>query len=95
MKGSINFKNKDHECFMWCHARLINPTNSHLERTNKQDKKIAANLNCLDIVFPLDINDYKKIEDRFQMQKMFLVMKMKFILYTFQKNLITKRLIYY
>ena len=43
MKGLINLKNKDHKCFMWCHhIRLINPTNSHSERINKQDKKIAA-----------------------------------------------------
>ena len=53
---------------MWCHVRLINPQNRNAERINKQDKKIAANLNYSDIVFPLDINDYKKIEDRFQMQ---------------------------
>ena len=46
----------------------MNPTNSHREIINKQDEKIAANLNYSDIVFPLDINDYKKIEDRFQMQ---------------------------
>ena len=67
MKGLINLKNKDHKCFMWCHVRLINPTNSHPERINKQDTKIAANLNYLDIAFPLDINYYEKIEDRFQM----------------------------
>ena len=53
---------------MWCHIRLINPTNRHPERINKQDQKIAANLNYSDIAFPLDINDYEKIEDRFQMQ---------------------------
>ena len=53
---------------MWCHVRLINPTNSHPEQIKKQDKKIAANLNYSNIAFPLDINDYKKIEDRIQMQ---------------------------
>ena len=42
------------------------PTNSHPERINKQDKKIAANLNHSDM-FLLDINDYGKTEDRFQM----------------------------
>ena len=46
----------------------INLTNSHPERINKQDKKIATNLNYSDIMFPLDINDYEKTEDRFQMQ---------------------------
>ena len=50
------------------HIRLINPTNSHPERINKQDKKIAANLNYSDIAFPLDINNYEKNEDIFQMQ---------------------------
>ena len=68
MKGLINLKNKDHKCFMWCHVRLINPTNSHPERINKQDKEIAANLNYSGIFSPLDVNDYEKIEDRFQMQ---------------------------
>ena len=68
MKGLINLKNKDHKCFMWRHVRLINPQNRNAERINKQDKKIAANLNHLETVFPLDINDYEKIEGRFQMQ---------------------------
>ena len=45
MKGLINLKNKNHKCFMWCHVRLINPQNRNAERINKQDKKIAANLN--------------------------------------------------
>ena len=65
MKGLINLTNK---CFMWCHVRLINPTNSHPERINEQDKKTAANLNYSDIAFPLDINDYEKFEDRLPMQ---------------------------
>ena len=74
MKGLINLKNKDHKCFMWCHVRLqiVNPTNSHPERIHKQDKKVAANLNYSDIMFPVDINDYEKFEDRFQMQVNFL-----------------------
>ena len=50
MKDLINLKNKDHKCFMWCHVRLINPQNRNAERINKQDKKIAANLNYSDIV---------------------------------------------
>ena len=41
-KGLIDIKNKDIEYFKWCHIRFINPTNSHLERINKQDKK-----NCI------------------------------------------------
>ena len=67
MKGLINLKNKDHKCFMWCCVRLINPANSHPERINKQDKRVAANLNDSDIEFPLDINNYELIENRFEM----------------------------
>ena len=68
MKRLINLKAKDHKCFVWCHVRFINPTKSHPERINKQDKNITANLNHSDVVFPLDFNDYEKIEDRFQKQ---------------------------
>ena len=53
---------------MWCYVRLINPQKRNAERINKQDKKIAVNLTYSDIAFPLDINDYEKIEDRFQIQ---------------------------
>ena len=48
---------------MSCHVRLMNSQNRNAERINKQDKKITANSNYSDIVFPLDINDYEKIED--------------------------------
>ena len=88
MKGLIDLKNEDHKCFMWCYVRLINPTNSHPERINKHDKKIAANLNYSDIVFPLDINDYEKIEDRLQMQVNVFDYKNKvYPLYISKKNL--------
>ena len=39
MKRLVNLRNKDHKCFMWYHVRLINHTNIHPERINKQDKK--------------------------------------------------------
>ena len=73
---------------MWCHVRFVNPTNSHPERINKQDKRIAANLNYSDIQFPLNISDYELIENIFQIQ-------IKFSSYIFQKNLINKHLTYY
>ena len=31
-KGLINIKNKDQKCFLWCHARHINPSKEHPER---------------------------------------------------------------
>ena len=57
MKSLINIKNKDLKCFMWCHIILINPTDSHQERTNKQDKKIASSLDYSGIDFPMKIHD--------------------------------------
>ena len=65
MKRLINLKNKDDKCFKWCHTRLINPTNSHPERINKQDKKIADTLDQRDINFPMKARDYEIIEERF------------------------------
>ena len=64
-KSLINLKNKDNECFKWCHIRFINPTNSHPERINKQDKKIADTLDYRGINFPMKARDYEIIEERF------------------------------
>ena len=40
MKGLINLKNEDNECFKWCHVRFVNPQNKNLERIKKEDKKM-------------------------------------------------------
>ena len=64
-KGLINIKNKDNECFKWCHIRFINPTNSHPERINKQDQKIASTLDYRGINFPMKARDYEIVEERF------------------------------
>ena len=65
MKGLINLKNKDDECFKWCHVRFINPINSHPERINKKDKEIAKTLGYRSIKFPIKVKDYEIIEERF------------------------------
>ena len=67
MKGLINIKNKDLKCFMWCHIRLVNPTDSHPERINQQDKKIASTLDYSDIDFTMKTHDYELIENRFNL----------------------------
>ena len=67
MKGLINIKNKDLKCFMWCHIRLVNPTDSHPERINQQDKKIASTLDYSGIDFPMKTHDYELIENRFNL----------------------------
>ena len=46
MKGVVNVKNKDNECFRWCHVRLLNPdANKDPNRITKQDRIIAKQLN--------------------------------------------------
>ena len=66
-KGLINIKNKDLKCFMWCHVGILNPTDGHPERINKQDKKITLTLDYSGIDFPMKTHDYDLIENRFEM----------------------------
>ena len=66
MKGLVNIKNKDIECFKWCHIRLINPQNTNPERIKKQDKKIVSTLDYREINFPMKARDYEIIEERFE-----------------------------
>ena len=66
MKSLINLKNMDRKYFMWCQVRMFNLQNKSAERMNKKDKRFATNLNYSDIEFPLDINDYEVIENRFE-----------------------------
>ena len=65
MKGLIYLKNKDNECFKWCHIRFINPTNNHPEIINKQDKETAKTLDYRGINFLMKARDYEIIEERF------------------------------
>ena len=90
MKGLINLKNKDDECFKWCHIRFINPTNSHPERINKQDKKIAETLDYKGIKFSMKARDFEIVEERFNINVNVLDMRIKFFHYTYQKNLMNK-----
>ena len=39
LKGLINIKNNDNECFLWCHIRHLNPLRIHPERITKTNKK--------------------------------------------------------
>ena len=51
-KGLINIKNKDDECFRWCHIRHLNPQTEHPERIKKGDKQFIEGLNYEGIEFP-------------------------------------------
>ena len=61
-KGLINIKNKDDECFRWCHIRHLNPQTEHPERIKKEDKKMINELNYYGIKFPLSQKHYNKVE---------------------------------
>ena len=45
--------------------QILNPTNSHHERINKKDKKIAETLDYSGINFTMKVKDYKIVEERF------------------------------
>ena len=61
-KGLINIKNKDQNCFLWCHVRHINPLKEHPGKIKKVDKRLASNLNYDGIEFPVKEKDFDKIE---------------------------------
>ena len=42
-KGLINLKNKDNECFRWCHIRHLNPQDKYPQRIKKVDKRWLMN----------------------------------------------------
>ena len=61
-KGLINIKNKDDECFRWCHIRHLNPQTEHPERIKKEDKQSIEGLNYEGIEFPVYQKHYNKVE---------------------------------
>ena len=61
-KGLINIKNKDNECFRWCHIRHLNPQEKNPQRFKKEDKKMINELNYDGIDFPLSQNHCNKVE---------------------------------
>ena len=61
-KRLINMKNKDEECFRWCHIRHLNPQTKYPERIKKEDKKMINELNYDGIDFPLSQKHYNKVE---------------------------------
>ena len=61
-KGLINIRNKDNECFRWCHIRHLNPQEKNPQRIKKVDKKMINELNYDGIDFPLSQKHYNKVE---------------------------------
>ena len=61
-KGLINMKNKDNECFRWCHIRHLNPQEKYPQRIKKTDKQYVEKLDYSNIDFPVNVKHYNKIE---------------------------------
>ena len=59
-KGLINIKNNDQKCFLQCHVRHINPLKEYPERVTKEGK----DLDCDQIDFPVQENDFGEIEKK-------------------------------
>ena len=53
MKGVINLKNKDNECFRWCHIRYLNPQNKDPQLNKKVNKAFVDQLDYSNIEFPV------------------------------------------
>ena len=60
-KGLINIKNKDAECFRWCHIRHLNPQEKDPQRIKKEDKKMINEMNYEGIEFPTS-QKHNKVE---------------------------------
>ena len=61
-EGLINIKNKDDECFRWCHIRHLNPQTEHPERIKKGDKQFIEGLSYKGIEFPVSQKHYNKVK---------------------------------
>ena len=61
-KGLINIKTNDQKCYLRCRVRHINPLKEHPERITKIDRKIPCSLNYDEIKFPVEEEDFEKIE---------------------------------
>ena len=63
-KGLINIKNNNQRCFLWCHARHINPVKINPEIIARKDKKLVNDLNYDGVGFPVQEKDFSKIETK-------------------------------
>ena len=63
-KGLINLKNKDNECFRWCHIRHLNPQEKNPQRIKHSDRLYISKLDYSEILFPVTIKQVNKIEQK-------------------------------
>lgn len=57
----MNLRNKDNECFQWCHIKLVNPQEKDPQRIRSNDKHINK-LYYSNIEFQVSLKQYNKIK---------------------------------
>ena len=62
MKGLINLKNSDNECFRWCHVRYLHHQKGHPERIKRTDREHAKELDYDGVEFPVKPKHYNRVE---------------------------------
>ena len=76
MKGSINVKNNDNKCLLWCHIRHLNPLNKNPQRTTKANKRMANSLGYANDEFPVSKKIIKRLNKKIIFALMYSVSKM-------------------
>ena len=66
-KATINIKNDDDKCFIYCLGRALYPCpeKAHLENVSKHLKTVCESLGLNDIKTPVNVQDLPKIETKF------------------------------
>ena len=69
-KATINIKNKDDKCFMYCLGRALdpNPEKHHLQLVSKHLKKVCVDLGLENIKMPVSMKDIPKIKKPLMLQ---------------------------
>ncbi|XP_065662831.1 uncharacterized protein LOC136085451 [Hydra vulgaris] len=62
-KAIINIKNEDNQCFKWCIARALNPTDNHPESVDKELKIQSNKINWEKIEFPVSSDQITQFEN--------------------------------
>ena len=64
MKGLINTKNNDNECFLWCNIRHLNPLTIHPKRITTADKNMVNDLDYKTLNFLSLKKNFSKTEKK-------------------------------
>ena len=58
-KTLVNPKNKDNQCFLWCHIRHLNPQKKDPQRIKISDREYVKQLDYTGVTFPVTLSDIK------------------------------------